>query len=499
MSYIKKSKKNGQIYLSEVETKRVDGKVITKHIRYIGKEVDGKTILSTSVSDVEVEKIKVYGPLLVLNHIAKEINLASYLGQYSNEILSMVFAHCLDFESINRMPEWFKRTDLNVLLNINEVTETRLLNALDYLEKQDPIVIQKNIFNKVARRYRLNKKGIVYDVTNTYFYGEKCQLSKPGKDKEGVKGRPLIQIGLGVTQKEGIPVVHKVFHGNVHDSRSFQDMITLLEDYGINDGLIVFDRGISSKKNQIDIKKLKWKVLCGLPIHKSLKKVLKETVEEKEILNYRNRIKLNKIIFYVVSVPYSIAGVSGKLLFCFNEKKSRELKESRYDEIEEAKILLSKGRKIKNGLEEFFSSNGKLLMRKVREAEETDGYFAIFTTASLTKEEMIRMYFDKDVVEKAFQNLKGVVKLRPIRHWLYNRVISHVFICYLSYMLLSILKMKVSKINITPCLALKELETLYKVYLKSKKNELEIQKTVALSKHQEKILQAVSSKLLDLV
>ena len=65
MSYIKRSKKNGKVYLSEVETKRIDGKVVTRHIRYIGKEVDGKTVLSSSISNLEVDEVKIYGPLLV--------------------------------------------------------------------------------------------------------------------------------------------------------------------------------------------------------------------------------------------------------------------------------------------------------------------------------------------------------------------------------------------------------------------------------------------------
>ena len=52
MSYVKKTKKNGKIYLSEVESKRVDGKVVTKHIRYIGKEVNGETVISTSIADI---------------------------------------------------------------------------------------------------------------------------------------------------------------------------------------------------------------------------------------------------------------------------------------------------------------------------------------------------------------------------------------------------------------------------------------------------------------
>ena len=149
MSYIKRSKRNGKIYLSEVENRKVNGKVKTKHLRYIGKEVDGETILSSSISTVEVEQVKVYGPLLILHHIAQEIELPSLLGEYADEILSMVYAHCLNFESVNHMPEWFKRTDLNVLLDIDDLTERRLLNALDALEDEDTSKLQKRIFDTV--------------------------------------------------------------------------------------------------------------------------------------------------------------------------------------------------------------------------------------------------------------------------------------------------------------------------------------------------------------
>ena len=120
--------------MAEVENKRVQGKVVTRYIRYMGKEADGKTVLSASISDVEVDYVKQYGPLLVLNHLAQEIGLAEYLGPYGNEILSMVYAHCLDYESVNQMPAWFERTDLNMMLNLEGLTEQQLLKALDSLE-----------------------------------------------------------------------------------------------------------------------------------------------------------------------------------------------------------------------------------------------------------------------------------------------------------------------------------------------------------------------------
>ena len=466
MSFIRKIKRGDKVYLAEVENIRVKGKVVQRHIRYVGKEADGETIISASISNIAIEQVKVYGPLLVLNKLAKEIELSSLFGEYGDEILSLVFAHCLDYESINQMPRWFERTDLNMLLDLEGLTEERLLSTLDSLEAKDPIQLQRTIFEKVKSKYKLNNKGIVYDVTNTYLYGRKCPLGKMGKDKDGVKGRPLIQIGLGVTQDEGVPVFHKVFHGNIHDSRTLQDIITTFREYKINNGLLVFDRGISSKKNQLDIKGLKWKVLCGLPIEKGLKKLLRPIISKNNFTEFRNRVKLNKTVFYVETLPYNIVGIKGKLAFCFNERKQKDLKESRYDEITHAQSSLSEGKEIKSGLEKFFGKDGRLLMNKVRETEEFDGYSAIFTTATLSKEKMLRMYFDKDLVEKAFQSLKGVVRLRPIRHWLYNRVVAHVFICYLSYLLLSLLKIKLKKIDISPVQALKELDTLYKVYMK---------------------------------
>jgi transposase len=236
MSYIKKTKKNGRIYLSEVETKRINGKVITRHIRYLGKEADGKTILSSSISNVMIDKVKLHGPLLVLNHLAQEINLSEHLGVYGDEILSLVYAHCLDYKSINQMAQWFDRTDLSMILDLDSLTEERLLRALDSLEEFNQDELQRNIFESVQRRYKLDMEGLIYDVTNTYLYGKKCTLGKYGKDKEGVKGRPLIQIGLGVTQRDGVPVFHKVHDGNTHDSRTFQDAITQFEAYKIKDG-----------------------------------------------------------------------------------------------------------------------------------------------------------------------------------------------------------------------------------------------------------------------
>ncbi len=496
MSFIRKRKRNGKVYLEEVESKRIDGKVVQKHIRYIGREANGKTVLSASLSNVEIEQVKVHGPLIVLHHLAKEIKLDQTLGAFSSELLSMVYAHCLDYRSVNQMARWYERTDLNMMLSLEGLTEARLLEAMDDLESRDPIVLQRTIFENVSRQYELTRSGIVYDVTNTYLYGKKCRFGKPGKDKEGVKGRPLIQIGLGVTKDEGIPLFHKVFDGNVHDSRTFQDAITAFAVYKIKKGLIVFDRGISSKKNQTDIASLEWKVLCGLPLNNALKKALRSLMAREEFIRYPNRVRSNKTVFYVVTQSYHLGGIPGKLAFCFNERIRRNIRESRYDEIAHAQQLLANGKTIKPGMEKYFGSDGRLMTSRLNTVQEFDGYSCIFTTAKLSKEDMVRLYFDKDLVEKAFQSLKGVIKLQPIRHWLYNRVTAHVSICYLSYLLLSLLRLRLKALEMSPVEALRELESLYKVYMRDTKKGFKLARVVALSKKQEKILKTIDKCLL---
>lgn len=497
MSFIRRHRVGDKIYLAEVENRWVHGKVVQRHIRYVGKEADGRTILSTSMSDTEVDQVKLYGPLLVLNHVAQEIGLAEQLGEYGPEILSMVYAHCMDYESMNQMPTWFERTDLNVMLNLEGLTEERLLNALDSTQTRDSEILQKNIYESVRDKYKLEDSGILYDVTNTYLYGKKCSMGKEGKDKEGVRGRPLIQIGLAVTKEEGIPVFHKTFDGNIHDSRTFQDVITSFGQYDLKPGgLCIYDRGITSGRNLLDVKALKWDTLCGVAFNPRLERLWRGVLSEGNLDQYDNHVRLNDSVFYVVTRRYKIGRVQGELALCFNAQKQRKLRESRYDEIREAQELLNNKEAIKNGLRQFFDAQGRLIKSKLTKAEEFDGYSCLFCTRRMPKKEMIRLYFDKDLVEKAFHSIKGIINLQPVRHWLSNRVKAHVFICYLSYLLLALLKYRLKKIAISPQAALRELETMYKVYLRDRKGVFKISRVVAPSKKQELILKTIDKKLL---
>jgi hypothetical protein len=63
--------------------------------------------------------------------------------------------------------------------------------------------------------------------------------------------------------------------------------------------------------------------------------------------------------------------------------------------------------------------------------------------------------------------IKRITRLRPVRHWLYNRVMAHVFICHLASLLLTLLQYRPAKLDISTAEGILELKTMYNVYLRA--------------------------------
>ena len=105
--------------------------------------------------------------------------------------------------------------------------------------------------------------------------------------------------------------------------------------------------------------------------------------------------------------------------------------------------------------------------------------------------EVIPLYLGMGLVEKAIHTLKSVIRLGPIRDWLGDRLTAHVFLCYLAYLLLSLLNYRLAPLNVSPEKALDEPDTICKVYLRDSKRKLQISRVVAVANEQEQTLKAV--------
>ncbi|MFH0837483.1 MAG: hypothetical protein V1870_05100, partial [Candidatus Aenigmatarchaeota archaeon] len=485
MSFIRRVKVGKYTYLREVRSVWENGRTKQKFVRHVGKEIDGKKKLNGSIENSEITNVKIYGPLLVLNEIAKEIGLHDILGNYSNEILSMVYSHCIDPKSLNKMEEWFTKTELNHILKLEKLTERRLSDSLDNINIDKRIeYFQQKIFTALKNKYKVNTDIFFYDVTNVYFFGTHCKIAKRGKNKSGGFKRQ-VQIGLAVTNN-GIPILHKTFAGDVFDSRTLFDIMENLKSFGLEKLFLVWDRGITSKINISDAKKLGFEVVCGVPMKQNIAKMFDEFIKGEDFIMHKNRIQLKNCAYYAIKKKYKFDNVQGYIYICLNRKKQIEDQEDRLKKIHEAKELLKKGRVMDKSLSKYFEKNGEILRKIVQEEEKHDGISILFCTENLSAENVIKRYFDKDTVEKAFACIKGVIKLRPVRKWLEERVIAHIFICHLSYLLLSIMEYKFNKKNIpfSSIEALEILETMYKIYIYDPKTKNSFIKIVNLTEKQ---------------
>ena len=494
MSFIRRIKRGQYTYLAEVENRWINGKVIQKHIRYVGKELNGKPILSGSIANAEVAKVTIWAPLIALHTLAKQIRLPEILGEHGEYLLSMAYANCIDPKSVNRMEDWYQRTDLHKMLSISDVSEKKLYEALDSVNDNSSEIIQKNIFRSVREVYELAPDAYFFDVTNVYFYGTECSLAKKGHNKEGGYN-PQIQIGLAVTGDEGIPIFHKTFEGNIHDARIAQDVMTSFHNLNIKDAFMIWDRGVSSEANILDAKKAGFDVICGLAIKQDLKTVVDEFIDKKEFIQLKNRIRLRNAVVYCIRKKYKYGTIRGNIIICFNEETARVNREKRIDAVQKAKDLLTKGKPIPDAVKKYFK-NQNVDESALSEAQAYDGYMVLFSTKDLPMEKIVKPYFEKDKVEKAFQSLKSVLGLRPIKHWIAQRVKAHVFICHISYLLHTLLDYKLRDMNISSVEALDTLSSAYKVYLKDSRTGNEFEKNVILSRKQEMILKSIDKKIL---
>jgi len=513
MSFIKQIKRNGRIYYAEVESKRVDGKVRHKYIRYIGALPDKKkSIFPSNIDELSFDACRISGSIISLDWLAKRIGLYDLLGEHAHPILTLVFAHCHAYQSTSKAALWFKKTDLSRIFKSERMSDARLRESIYALSRINLLEMQKFIFGNIMAFTGHDDSSILYDVTNTYFTGNNCRMAKMGLDKEGVRGRRLIQIGLAVTKKGGFPIFHQIHPGNIHDSKMFNEAIVNIRLFGIRKGIIIYDRGMSSKESTFELSNDNWKIIAGMPAHTGIKKIITR-MNFQGIESYRNWIKQGETTFYFKTKKYTFGKEKGRLFILLNPFKKEVQQQKRFEKIAIAQKNFHEKKAINNKEKKFLNKDGKINTKAIKRAEKLDGISCIFTNSKFATKEVVKIYFDRALIERSFQTLKGALGLRPVRFWLEENVTVHLFICYLAYALMTTFRFQIEKArgepgfskldDITTEEAFEELTESYRVYFhkhdpKNPDNleNSQLSKLVTLSKLQETILKAISSDLL---
>ena len=72
--------------------------------------------------------------------------------------------------------------------------------------------------------------------------------------------------------------------------------------------------------------------------------------------------------------------------------------------------------------------------------EKIAGKFLLITNTDKSPEYVMKTYKELQTVENAFDESKNFLYVRPIFHWREDRVKAHIFICYLSFLIESIIE-----------------------------------------------------------
>jgi len=497
MTFIREVRTKSGIYLHEVRSVRKNGKVVQEYVRSIGKKGSRGEVIPSKWERLKVDGVLMHGNLIPLKLVSEELGLGEVLDEWTAgkgaDILALVFAHCIDPISLNRIQKFLCKVDVEYV-GIGEVKTSTLRRDLDRLTESERAIhlIEEELFQKVLELYPIDPSSIFYDITSIYFNGSSCKLAKLGQNSQHIR-KPQINVGLVVTQEGGFPVFHRVFDGNVADVKTLEDAARCLHEMKIENCTLIMDRGFYSRGNLTKARELGFEVIAGIPLRGGMRQKAIDAIEY--IARAQNRVMLKSGYLYVREIDGE-----ARQFVCLNDKERVSIREARYREIDDAIRLLGEGKAIKKGLRKYIiEENGSWVpdQKAIEEAELTDGAYVIMTTRKdLSAGEVIHRYFEKDRIEKAFRTLKSVLSIEPVRSWLKGQVKAHIFVCYLAYLIFSVIEWKMiqAKIDLSAMNVLEELESAYKVVLSDPVAERRWDKIVTFSKKQESILKALGYK-----
>jgi transposase len=197
-------------------------------------------------------------------------------------------------------------------------------------------------------------------------------------------------------------------------------------------------------------------VITGLRLNERLKTDYIAKIDREQIFQPAHRVALKNTEVYVQDFEFE----DGKLLAIYNP----------YLETVKRQHAMAKP-------DEYDPEKAKYM-----------GYSLIYHTSGMTNEQAVRTYFERDIVEKAYREIKTSVNLNPVRKYRLDHIKAHVKICYLAYAILSYIQYKLKPKGISATYALDQLQSVYKVMLESEKDNLKWEKVVTLKNEQKSLL-----------
>jgi len=361
---------------------------------------------------------------------------------------------------------WYRDTALDDLLRVPaaKVHTDRLYAGLDeiLLHKE---AIEKHLRGRVGELFAPRQELLIYDVTSTYFEGQ-CEHNPMAKRGHSRDHRPdclQVCIGLVVTE-EGLPLGYEVFEGNRHDSKTLETIVEGMErKYGRSQRIWVLDRGIVSEENLEMLRARDGRYIVGTP--KATLRKFEQHLLDQDWIEVQAGVEVKRV-----------ASDNGQEMFVLARSRDRRAKEQamhvkfvtrveeglqglqksiaagRLKNVGEAQRrlgrLLQKNSRAAKAfqvqIETLAQPEGKAHLRITwekdpewaRYADLSEGCYLLRTNVTdLEPAALWKQYIQLTEAEWAFRISKDELRLRPIWHQKKERVLAHILVCFLAYVL----------------------------------------------------------------
>ena len=400
-----------------------------------------------------------YGAVYLLDSIGDNLGIVKDLKRCFptkyKQILSIAYFLILeDSSSLFRFEKWHKLHKHPYNKNIPSQRSSELFASITESEK--------SAFFKLQGKRRNEKEFWAYDTTSISSYSEKLKKVKRGYNKEN---DPLSQINLAMVfgGESKLPFYYRSIAGNIPDAKTVQHLILELNRLGFKKIKLVMDRGFYSEYNLNKLFQNNIKFLIATKLSLKFIRQNLDTIfdEFRSFKSYNEDYKLysNTIKINWDYEPIKKGKGSKKRIYIhyyFNLTKAAE-DEQKFDckifNLREELLLDNRTPEHEKLYTKYFhikttpKRGTKVTVKNNIIAKEKRyfGFFALLSNETMTSIEALEIYRNKDLVEKAFGNLKERLNMRRVLVSSEESLNGKLFIEFIALIYLSYIKKKMQE------------------------------------------------------
>lgn len=448
---VKKQNRHRRVYIGKVG---MDGKFIPNK-SYLTRQSRAAEEGDAVTPEAKAASRLYFGATYLLDWISKDTGIADDLKaafpESHRQMLSIVYYLVLESDSpMYRFPRWGHdhTHPWGGILTSQAISEI----MCDSDEKG-----KMEFFRRQSRR-RQEKEYLAYDTTSVSSWSEYIKAVRYGKNKDG-DNLPQVNVALVFGEKSGMPVYYRVLPGNISDVSTIRKLLKDVSYLEIKKLKLVLDRGFFSAKNINALYKGHYKFLISA---KNDGKMARSaiTAAKAEIKRFENYDLAHDVYCCSTSEKWCYAemdkygNITGEerriYVHVYYNGQRAECEKARFNralaltettirtgaELTEAQQSMSQQYLIvketpKRGL--HIEYNEEAILKHVDDI----GYFVLMSNEIKEPEDALEVYRRKDMVEKAFDNLKERLEMKRTQVHSDETLSGRFFLQFLALMFVS--------------------------------------------------------------